>query len=155
MQCRQQRQGYTLVEIMIVVAIVGLLAAIAVPAFSRLRKASQNVAFINDLRVATAAFETSAMTTGMFPPDCTPSQMPAGMSPYLVKMNWRGKTPIGGQWDWDYLQFGGKTGVSVFFGNLNQDVRMADIDKRIDDGNLATGLFQKRDRGYIYIIEQR
>ena len=45
-----KKSGFTLVEIMIVVAIIGLLAAIAIPSFVRARTTSQTNACINNLR---------------------------------------------------------------------------------------------------------
>lgn len=46
-----KKQGFTLVEIMIVVAIIGLLAAIAIPNFLKARTTSQQNACINNLRL--------------------------------------------------------------------------------------------------------
>ncbi len=55
--------GFTLVEIMIVVAIIALLAAIAVPGFLRARKRSQATLVKNDLRMIDDAIAQYAMET--------------------------------------------------------------------------------------------
>jgi prepilin-type N-terminal cleavage/methylation domain-containing protein len=57
----QGRQGFTLVEIMIVVAIIALLASIAVPGFLRARKRSQASRIINDLRLIDNAVDMYAI----------------------------------------------------------------------------------------------
>jgi prepilin-type N-terminal cleavage/methylation domain-containing protein len=57
------RQGFTLVEIMIVVAIIALLAAIAVPGFLRARKRSQAAKILNDLRMIDSAIDQYAIET--------------------------------------------------------------------------------------------
>lgn len=59
-----RRGGFTLVEIMIVVAIIALLAAIAVPGFLRSRKRSQASKILNDLRMIDAAIDQYAIETG-------------------------------------------------------------------------------------------
>ncbi len=57
------RKGFTLVEIMIVVAIIALLAAIAVPGFLRARKRSQASRILNDLRMIDSALDQYAIET--------------------------------------------------------------------------------------------
>src|ERR1700682_1718821 len=59
----KRRGGFTLVEIMIVVAIIALLAAIAVPGFLRARKRSQASRILNDLRLIDAAVDQYAIET--------------------------------------------------------------------------------------------
>jgi prepilin-type N-terminal cleavage/methylation domain-containing protein len=58
-----RQKAFTLVEIMIVVAIIALLAAIAVPGFLRARKRSQASRIINDLRLIDSAVDQYAIET--------------------------------------------------------------------------------------------
>lgn len=57
----KRKQGFTLVEIMIVVLIIGMLATIAVPSFMKARENSQTNACINNLRQIDAAKEQLAL----------------------------------------------------------------------------------------------
>ena len=68
----QSRAGFTLVEIMIVVAIIGLLAAIAIPNFLKARTSSQSSACLSNLRIIDSAKQQWAMDSKKVSTD-TPS----------------------------------------------------------------------------------
>ena len=90
MRHTEKIKGFTLVEIMIVVAIIGLLAAIAIPNFVKARATSQANACINNLRQIDGAANQFALeqkkSTGAdinFPNDLTP----------YIKLNSSGSIP--------------------------------------------------------------
>jgi len=61
---RNSQAAFTLVEIMIVVAIIGLLAALAIPGFVKARKQSQGRRIMNDCRQMDAAIDQWALENG-------------------------------------------------------------------------------------------
>ena len=65
MNNKSNRKGFTLVEIMIVVVIIGLLAAMAIPAFSKVRQQSRQKAVTNNLRQIAAAGQQYMLDKGV------------------------------------------------------------------------------------------
>jgi len=151
---RRPKAAFTLVEIMIVVVIIGLLAALAIPAMQRAQHAAKTSRFISDLRTFVQSFEQHALENGTWPPNVGSGAVPANMTTALHIAVWTNLNTLGGRWNWDRNYSGITAGISTVGGTLT-DAQMADIDAQIDDGDLSTGIFQKSasDR-FSYILEQ-
>ncbi len=92
---RMRSAGFTLVEIMIVVAIIGLLAAIAVPNFVKARNTAQSNACINNMRQIDSAVQQWALEKGKKDTDAV---VAAEVAEY-IKGNAIPKCPAGGDYD--------------------------------------------------------
>ena len=105
-KCRASRTAaFTLVEIMIVVVIIGLLAALAILGFQKIRETSQLNVCLNNLRIYQDALELYAFPKGQFPDNISDLVMQGFLNrPY--------ECPIDGAYDW-----------SVKSGNLNYHLK--------------------------------
>ena len=65
MKAIRSNKGFTLVEIMIVVVIIGLLAAMAIPAFQKVRRDSIKKTMVNDARIVSNAAQQYFMDKGV------------------------------------------------------------------------------------------
>lgn len=140
----QPRRGFTLIEIMIVTVIIGILAAIAIPLFARLRKESQATQFVNDLRVLRDAVEMYVMKEGQYPEDHNSGRIHKddNLEKYVSLELFEAPTCIGGQWDVEFQDSGITSGVGVVDYSVTEDVLVM-ADQKFDDGNTATGRLRK------------
>ncbi|HKB91516.1 MAG TPA: prepilin-type N-terminal cleavage/methylation domain-containing protein [Opitutaceae bacterium] len=80
----KKTRGFTLVEIMIVVVIIGLLAAMAIPAFQKVRQSSQDKAVLNNVRQLSAAADQYYLENGVSTVDGT---LLVGPTAYVKALN--------------------------------------------------------------------
>jgi type II secretory pathway pseudopilin PulG len=90
---------------MVVVVIISMLAAVSVPAFQRIQRKAKATTIANDFRVFGAAFDTYAQETGTWPVEVAAGAFPAVMAQRIKSTAWLRKTPMGGQYNWEYNQF--------------------------------------------------
>ena len=156
----QKRQhdgtGFTLVEILIVVVILGVLAAIIIPLFSDVRSDTEKVAFAAEAQTFAKAAYMYMNETGLLLEDSASGTLPTGWDPYVNVGRWTSETPIGGVWDMEQNSFGMTAGFGVHFNGVPNpgDTFMQDIDRILDNGDLNTGGFRKiaGDRYYMTLM---
>lgn len=139
---------------MVVVVIIGLLAAIAIPAFARARESSQNARLANDLRVFAGAVETFTMETGVYPEDSNSGNIPTGMEAYFKDELWDEGPSIGGVWDVEKDSYGVISAIGVHRFTVSVD-QLSKFDQQYDDGDLSTGNYRRlaADRYYYVVLD--
>jgi len=148
-----RRRGFTLIEILIVVVILGILASVVIPQFARASGDSSNAAFAHDIKLMARLISVQQHHSGTWPAEQPAGTFPPEMLGKLDPGDWIKATPLGGAWDYDRDAFGVIAGVSVELPDRTP-AQMLEIDKMIDDGNLTTGAFRQRTNGYIYILAE-
>ncbi|MCK5850745.1 MAG: prepilin-type N-terminal cleavage/methylation domain-containing protein [Kiritimatiellae bacterium] len=133
--------GFTLVEIMIVVCIIGMLSAVAIPSMRKSRVMSQVAAVSNDLRVLGDAFNQYSIEHGTYPDGMAmglpAGDLPPGLSAYIDSMlTWTDKPHCGGKYVW-YGKW--PDGVSLEVWGITSPSMATEIDKQMDNGNPNSG----------------
>jgi prepilin-type N-terminal cleavage/methylation domain-containing protein len=145
---RPRHAGFTLIEIMIVVAVIGLLCAIAVPGIINARTTAQNTYLMEELKETTEAFQMYEADNQILPLQSsgvslaisTVGVVPPGMELYMPK-NSHWTNGAYGTWLWIYwpgVLPGYQGFIYLYNPNLTDDA-MKFLDTKLDDGNTSTG----------------
>jgi prepilin-type N-terminal cleavage/methylation domain-containing protein len=159
---RRRSRAFTLVEIMVVVVIIGLLAAASLPAYRLITLRSRAASVVNDLRTFSTVFITYSLQNGRYPDDGDPQVVPPQVAGQLPG-NFSQRTPIGGvyKWNFDIPADGVPAKAAIIIQAVSGNALLDDldqletVDKQIDDGNLATGNLQLGStNSLVFIIEK-
>ena len=156
------KRAFTLVEVMVVIVIIGFLAAAGLPGYRHLTMRSKVTALENDLRQFSTAIQTYTLQNGHWPANGDPQVIPPEMASSLSQ-NFTRPAPIGGVYKWNFdVPADGVTAkaaivVQTSAGNVltdDEDVFLM-IDRQMDDGVLETGQIQVgSSNSLVFIVEK-
>ena len=155
-----RKSGFSLLEIAIVVSIIGILAALAIPLFRHIALRSRISAVANDLRIHGGALHRYAMEEGTYPPSMGSGSIPPELKGYLTTA-WTLPSPVGGVYSWRaddpsatspdaYIQIT-PTGEHPFAITYDD---LLELDKVIDDGSPGSGVLQISGTRVRYYVSQ-
>ncbi len=100
---------------MVVVVIISVLAALAVPALQKIQRKAKTTAIANDFRVFSAAFDSYAQEMGTWPADSAAGVFPAAMGQRINQSAWQRTTPMGGKYNWErnQMHFGRRYAAAI------------------------------------------
>ena len=151
-----ESHGFTLIELMIVIAIIGILVSIAVPKFISYRERASIAVMASDLKTFQKAFVTYCLVNGDFPNDChlpLPYHLPpgSGMENYLDPIRWSTSPFLGGNYNWDGPDNYPYAGIALF--NTTATIsQLQALDAKLDDGDLSQGKFRQTSNGRYTLI---
>jgi general secretion pathway protein G len=149
------RRAFTLIEILVVVLILGLLAAIVIPQFSDFTGETRRAAFVSSAQIFVAAAKRYELDYGEYP-EARNGELPDGFGDYIESNKWEQATPIGGKWEAELNTGGVRAALGVHYGGGDPDhdpSQMLVIDEIADDGDLTTGAFRHfGGKRYFFVI---
>ena len=151
---QKRRRGFSLVEMLVVITVIGIVAAIAIPSISSIRQQARVNATVADFKTFRTAIIAYALLENGYPAD-THETLPGGaaMQPYLSAAAFEREAPITGRYNWEGPERYPYAGVSLTSTRATLS-ELKSVDDLLDDGNLSTGYFRfTRNGRYTYIIE--
>ena len=140
---------------MIVVVIIGLLTALGMPAWRKVRENAQNGAIINDFHVVQGALQGYHLESGGWPVDVGRQVFPTELEGWVDRAFFEQRNNVGGVWDYEGPDPTGLVGLTLREANVSRE-QMLRVDARLDDGDLMTGSFRENvvaGDGYTLVID--
>ncbi len=150
----RSKHAFTLIEIMVVVLVIGTLAAIALPAFTKHLRNAHAAAFVSDIRSLSSAGQQYALESGWYLPATNPGEYPTELEGYFSERKFELGSTMGGVWDFEQDGVGDFTSAVGVVNPTQAEELFLLVDKTLDDGNLSTGYFQKFGGNYYFVIEE-
>lgn len=148
-----RKQGFTLIELLVAIVIIGVIASIAVPMFKKYVHHSKATTFANDIRILARAGDQYALESGWWVDDTSSGVFPPELEGYVSRRKFELGSSLGGVWDFEQDDLGNFTSAVGVHRPIEKEELFVMVDKRIDDGNLSTGRFQKvTSNRYYYVI---
>jgi len=144
-----KRRGFSLVEVVLAIVIIGILTSIAIPAFQKVRRQANISKFVNDLRSMSGQFEGYHFANARWPEHSPAGQLPPGVEGYVSQGSFSQTNAVGSAWRW---YNSGIVGLAVEYGATDREIVLyQDIAERIDNGDLFSGRF-RLDGGPQYLV---
>lgn len=134
--------GFTLVEIMITVTVIGLLASMSIVSFQTIRERTLATRFLNDSRELGHQFQLYAIENGEFPAGADAGVLPEGMEEYISESIWNTPSPFGGHWQWVHESAGVRAAIVAVGINISAK-QLQRFEERYDDGDMRAGTYRQ------------
>lgn len=150
-------RGFALTEMMLVLLILVLAVVLLFSVLGRVKQGRNRAQFVADLQEFASAFQDHRRQHRAWPASTIGEvALPRDLEEVLVETNWAGGSPFGGSYGWDRRGAVVLTAFAPSFPLKLTRADLLDLDRQLDDGNLATGRFRTGFNGWpVYFVEHQ